>query len=112
MTAAGPENVPTTDLSDLPGRYGTVEMDPQPVPGAETVTVDRAWFEAAMKRGVPLTPIPDGCVRVSVEDEECETEVSIVGPDDYAVIAVGDCHVANLQAFGNGTHVLTVKGRR
>ena len=26
MTAAGPENVPTTDLSDLPGRYGTVEM--------------------------------------------------------------------------------------
>ena len=32
-----------------------------------------------------------------------ETEVSIVGPDDYAVIAVGDCHVANLQAFGNGT---------
>jgi len=84
MTAAGPENVPTTDLSDLPGRYGTASP----------------------------APIPAGCVRITVEDDQGAPEVSIVGPDDYAVIAVGDCHVANLQAFGNGTHVLTVKGRR
>lgn len=31
----------------------SIERDPQPVPGAETVKVDREWFMAAMERGVP-----------------------------------------------------------
>lgn len=33
---------------------GILEMDPQPTPGNPTITVDREWFFAAMRRGVPF----------------------------------------------------------
>ena len=56
--------------------------------------------------------IPDGCIRVTVEDGEGPPEVAVVGPHDYVLLAVGDCHIANTQVHANGTHVLTVKGRR
>ena len=32
--------------------------------------------------------------------------------DDYLLLVAGTCHLAGTQAHANGTHVLTVKGRR
>lgn len=89
-----------------------IERDPQPVPGGDTITVDREWFDAAMRVGVPFDSVPTGCVRVTIEDEDGETETAIVGPHDYTLICVDDCHLSGTQAHANGTHVLTVKGRR
>lgn len=52
-------------------------------------------------------------LRVTVEDVEAgTTEVVEVPEDEYFILATGRCHVAHVQAHANGTHVLTVKGRR
>ena len=57
-------------------------------------------------------PIPEGCVRVTCEDGDGPAETAIVGPHDYILIPVGECRLDHVQKHGNGTHVLTVKGRR
>lgn len=59
-----------------------------------------------------MSEIPEGCIRVTVEDGEGPPESVIVGPHDYVLIPVGNCYIANTTTHGNGTHVLTVKGRR
>lgn len=56
--------------------------------------------------------VPSGKIRVTVTDEDGNTETTDVGPHDYVLLCVGDCHLANTQSHANGTHVLTVKGRR
>ena len=66
----------------------------------------------AMVRG--LLPPPEGSgifvtVRDSVTGEEQTVEVPA---DDYVLIPVGKCHLANTAVHANGTHVLTLKGRR
>jgi hypothetical protein len=51
-------------------------------------------------------------IRVSIEDLATGEIETVEVKDDYLIIAAGSCHVAHVQAHGNGTHVLTVKGRR
>jgi hypothetical protein len=48
-------------------------------------------------------------IEVTVRDTESgESETTIV--TDYVIVCTHPCHVASTQAYGNGTHVLTVKG--
>jgi len=47
-------------------------------------------------------------VRDLADDNETHTEIE----DDYVIVCAGECHVAHINAHANGTHVLTVKGRR
>lgn len=32
--------------------------------------------------------------------------------DDYVITCAGSCYVDHIQTFPNGTHVITVKGRK
>lgn len=52
-------------------------------------------------------------LRVTAVDEQTGDEQTVTVPDgDYLLITTDPCHVASVQAHGNGTHVITVKGRR
>lgn len=52
-------------------------------------------------------------LRITVSDAETGEELdSKVIYDDYVLICAGSAHLAHTQAHANGTHVLTVKGRR
>ena len=45
-------------------------------------------------------------IEVTVRDTETgDIEVQVI-------VAAGECYVSNIQTYANGTHVLTVKGRR
>lgn len=48
-------------------------------------------------------------VRDPTTDELLEETVI---ENDYLIICAGGCYVGHTQAHANGTHVLTVKGRR
>ncbi|QJU52945.1 hypothetical protein SCB71_06390 [Herbiconiux sp. KACC 21604] len=48
-------------------------------------------------------------IRVTIEDLEEGTSETKVIWNDYLLIAAGDRYLANVNAHGNGTHVLTVK---
>jgi hypothetical protein len=48
-------------------------------------------------------------VRDPVTDELLEESLI---ENDYLIICAGRCYLAHTQAHANGTHVLTVKGRR
>lgn len=51
-------------------------------------------------------------IEVTVRDTETgDIEVQVI-VDDYAIVSAGECYVSNIQTYANGTHVLTVKGRR
>lgn len=51
--------------------------------------------------------------RVIIENQTTgEADVAEVPPDDYLVICTGTCRVENAQVHGNGTVVLTIKGRK
>lgn len=51
-------------------------------------------------------------IRVTVVDLLTgDTETVEVG-DDYLLIAAGSCYLDGTQVYGNGTHVLTIKGRK
>lgn len=53
----------------------------------------------------------DKGIKVQVTDLETgDTEEAIVPTGDYLIIAVEPCHY-EVQAYPNGTHVITVKGR-
>jgi hypothetical protein len=55
--------------------------------------------------------MPEPGIRVTVEDLLTgETESQEIH-DDYTIVTAGSCHVAHINAFANGTHVLTIKGR-
>lgn len=51
-------------------------------------------------------------IRVTVEDLATGETETVEVKDDYVILAAGSCDVAHVQAFANGTHILTVKGRR
>jgi hypothetical protein len=51
-------------------------------------------------------------IRVTVEDLATGEVETVELKDDYMILAAGSCHVHHIQAHANGTHVLTVKGRR
>lgn len=51
-------------------------------------------------------------IRVTVTDEETGDTESVVIDDDYVVTCAGSCHVHYTQVHANGTHVLTIKGRK
>jgi hypothetical protein len=51
-------------------------------------------------------------VRVTVVDEQTgETETITVPDGEYLLTVTDPCYLANTQAFANGTHILTIKGR-
>jgi hypothetical protein len=48
-------------------------------------------------------------IRVTVKDLETGKEESQEIVNDYILITAGNRYLAHTNAFGNGTHVLTVK---
>lgn len=59
----------------------------------------------------PTTETGDA-IRVTVEDLETgATEKTVVPMHDYLILVTGDASLS-VNAHANGTHVLTVKGRR
>ena len=59
----------------------------------------------------PFRPGPPR-IQVTVTDLETGESQSRVITDDYALICAGSCWLARTSASANGTHVLTVKGRK
>ena len=54
----------------------------------------------------------DTAVKVTISDPDTgEVFDETVIDNDYSIVCAGTCHVASAQAYANGTHVLTVKGR-
>ncbi len=51
-------------------------------------------------------------IEVTVRDTETGDSETATITNDYIVIVAGTCHVAGTQTHANGTHVLTIKGRR
>ena len=52
-------------------------------------------------------------VKITVTDPATgEVLAEQVIDNDYAIVATGSCHVAHINAYANGTRVLTIKGRR
>ena len=50
---------------------------------------------------------------VTVRDNETGDTASAHVPDhDYFLVVTGECYLAHSQTHINGTHVLTIKGRR
>lgn len=51
-------------------------------------------------------------IRVTVEDLETgEKQSRDVPPGDYFLATTEPAHVAHINTFANGTHVVTIKGR-
>lgn len=51
-------------------------------------------------------------IRVTVQDLATgDVETKDIPPGDYIILCTAPCDVSHIQAYGNGTHVLTVKGR-
>jgi hypothetical protein len=51
-------------------------------------------------------------LRVTVVDEQTgESDSQVVADGDYVIVTAEPCYVDGVQAYRNGTHVLTVKGR-
>lgn len=52
-------------------------------------------------------------LHIVVEDKETgEMSEAEIPEGDYLIICHNPCHVAHTAAYGNGTHVLTIKGRK
>lgn len=49
-------------------------------------------------------------IQVTVLDTESGDTETVTIENDYVIVAAGTCEYS-VQAYGNGTHVLTVKGR-
>lgn len=51
-------------------------------------------------------------LRITVEDLETgHVEEAEIPEGEYFLICADPCHLAGAQRYGNGTHVLTIKGR-
>lgn len=48
-------------------------------------------------------------VRVTTTDLETDDSESVELKNDYVITVAGSCHVSHIQAYANGTHVITVK---
>lgn len=53
-----------------------------------------------------------GDIRVTIEDLATGETETVEVKDDYLIVAAGTCNVEHVQSYANGTHILTVKGRR
>lgn len=51
-------------------------------------------------------------IQVTVTDLDTEETNSVVITDDYALICAGTCYRHYVEDHFDGTHVITVKGRR
>ncbi len=52
-------------------------------------------------------------LHVTVVDEQTgDTEEITVAEADYLLVCAEPCYLAHTSAYANGTHVLTVKGRK
>ena len=51
-------------------------------------------------------------IRVTVEDLKTGKTDSVEIADDYVLITAGTCRQTHICTHGEGTHVLTVKGRK
>jgi len=51
-------------------------------------------------------------IRVTITDLETGEEDVVEVGDDYLLICAGSCYLHHVQAYKNGTHVLTIKGRK
>lgn len=52
-------------------------------------------------------------VKVTVTDPETgEVLAETIVRNDYTIIVAGTCYVDGISTYANGTHVLTVKGRK
>lgn len=51
-------------------------------------------------------------IRVTCTDLDTGESESQVIHDDYVLVCAGSCYRHHVQAHANGTHVITVKGRR
>ena len=58
------------------------------------------------------TGSPREGTRVTAQDVATGDNDSIVIVNDYVCITDGTCHIAHVQSFANGTHILTIKGRQ
>jgi hypothetical protein len=47
-----------------------------------------------------------------VDDQTGDRETQKIADGDYLLITVDPCYKAHVNAHANGTHVLTVKGRK
>lgn len=59
-----------------------------------------------------MTPESQHGTKVTALDLDKGEGDDCVIVDDYVCVTDGSCHVAHVQAFANGTHILTIKGRR
>jgi hypothetical protein len=57
--------------------------------------------------------MPEQHVRIQVTATDLDTSESdtVIITDDYVLTCAGSCYVHHVQAYANGTHVITVKGR-
>jgi hypothetical protein len=51
-------------------------------------------------------------IKVTVTDLGTSGSDEKVISDDYVITCAGSCYVDHVQAYANGTHVITVKGRK
>ncbi len=49
---------------------------------------------------------------VTARDTDTGESQTVTITDDYVLITDGSCERSGVQAHGNGTHVITVKGRK
>ena len=54
--------------------------------------------------------VPSPQIRVTIEDIETGDKEVVVLTDDYVLICAGSAEQTHVQAYGSGTHVITVKG--
>ena len=47
-----------------------------------------------------------------VDDQTGDTETRTIAAGDYLLIAVAPCYQEHVSAHVNGTHVVTIKGRK
>jgi hypothetical protein len=64
-------------------------------------------------RRTARTTMPEPArIKVTVTDLGTgDTEEEVIS-DDYVITCAGDCYVDHVQMYANGTHVLTIKGRK
>lgn len=51
-------------------------------------------------------------IEVTVRDTETDESQTATVENDYVLVCAGSCYQHHVQASANGTHVITVKGRR
>lgn len=53
-----------------------------------------------------------GRITVTATDPGTGDSDTVVIENDYVITCAGSCYVHHVQAYANGTHVITVKGRK